>query len=313
VAADHAVNLFLGEYNRTAGVRKLELPEGGLADPKYTGMSAEQILAALKQQEQEQPQPEGQSGPDKGNGKSYGKGESKQRTKDEGGWGEFEEPAASQDGETSAEDMKSEWERRLIQAATAAKMQGKLPGCVEALIDKLVNPEVPWQQILERFVDQTSANDYSWAKPDRRFLPHDIIIPDLHDETLGEIVVAVDTSGSIYGCSDTLASFEAEINSLVQRCQPSKLTVLYCDAAIAATEEYGPSDTIKLTPKGGGGTDFRPVGDWIRQHNITPRVLIYLTDLYGTFPPHEWPFPTIWCAYNNPTGVAPFGDTVNIK
>jgi predicted metal-dependent peptidase len=308
IAGDYCINNFLDNYNKSAGARKLELPEGGLLDHKYDGMSAEQVLADLRKNQPPEPEPEPQSGPDKGEG-----GKSKQRTKDEGGWGEFEEPAASPDGETSAEDMQSEWERRLIQAATAAKMQGKLPGCVEALIDKLVNAEVPWQQILERFVDQTSANDYSWAKPDRRFLPHDIIIPDLHDETLGEIVVAVDTSGSIYGCPDTLASFEAEINSLVQRCQPSKLTVLYCDAAIAGTEEYGPSDTIKLTPKGGGGTDFRPVGDWIRQHNITPRVLIYLTDLYGTFPPHEWPFPTIWCAYNNPTGVAPFGDTVNIK
>lgn len=324
IAGDYAINNFLDNYNRSAGVRKLELPEGGMLNHEFDSLSAEQILAALKQQEQEQeqPQPEGQSGTGEEGGEGEGDGESEQpsdgtgnpdqRTKSEGAWGEFEEPTTSADGKTSAKDMQSEWERRLIQAATAAKMQGNVPGCIEALIEGLVNPEVPWQQILERFIDQTSANDYSWAKPDRRFLPDDIIIPDLHDETLGEIVVAVDTSGSIYGSPEILASFETEINALVQRCQPSKLTVLYCDAAITGTEEYGPSDTIKLTPKGGGGTDFRPVGDWIRQHNITPRVLIYLTDLYGEFPEGEWPFPTIWVAYDNPTGAAPFGDTVNI-
>ena len=89
--------------------------------------------------------------------------------------------------------------------------------------------------------------------------------------------------------------------------------VLYCDAAITGSDEYGPSDTVKLTPRGGGGTDFRPVGDWIRQHNITPRVLIYLTDLYGDFPAAEWPFPTIWCTYGNPDVRAPFGETVAIN
>ena len=300
IAGDYAINNFLDNYNKSAGVRKLALPEGGLIDHKYDGMSAEQILAALPKS------PEQQSGGGSGSGDG-------QRTKEEGGWGEFEQPAASEDGQTSAQDMHTEWERRLVQAATASKMQGKLPDCIEALIDSVVNTKVPWQQLLERFLDQTSANDYSWAKPDRRFLPDDIIVPDLHDETLGEIVVAIDTSGSIYSCPDTLASFVSEINAISTRCNPSKLTVIHCDAAVAHVDEFGQGESVTVTPKGGGGTDFRPVGDYIRQHNINPRVVIYLTDLFGEFPLTEWPFPTIWCVYNNPTGQAPFGTTIHIN
>lgn len=303
IAGDYAINNFLDDYNKSAGVRKLELPEGGMLDHQYDGLSAEQILAKLPKNPNPQPQ----------SGDSNGEGSGDQRTQGEGAWGEFEKPAASEDGKTSAEDMESEWNRRMVQAATAAKMQGKLPDCVEKLVEDLVNPKVPWQQLLERFIDQTSANDYSWAKPDRRFLPDDIILPDLHDETLGEIVVAIDTSGSIYGCPDTLAEFVSEINAISTRCNPSKLTVIHCDAAVQKVDEFGQGETITVTPKGGGGTDFRPVGDWLRQHNVTPRVVIYLTDLYGTFPDAEWPWPTLWVVYDNDNDVAPFGETVRIN
>jgi predicted metal-dependent peptidase len=289
IAGDYAINNFLDDYNKTVGHNRIDLPPGGCVDHQYDGLSAEQILGKLPPEEE-----------DGGGGNGDGTG-----------WGDFEGPAG--DGDLSPEDMQSEWERRVVQSATAVKMQqGKLPACIEAMVEKLVNPVVPWQEVLARFIDNTSANDYSWSKPDRRFLPDDIVIPDLHDETLGEIVVALDTSGSIYGSADVLESFQTEVNEIIRRCKPERTTIIHCDAAVQHVEEFGPGDTVTLKPKGGGGTDFRPVGDYIREHNINPRVVIYLTDLYGTFPDREWPFPTIWVVYSNPTGVAPFGETVTI-
>lgn len=343
IAGDFVINNFLDDYNKEAGSRRLDLPAGGLIDHKYDGMSAEEVLADRRNQQPPPPPPppppepkdkgdgegEGQDdggddgdpsdGKDDGKGKGNGKGkpqdsggEGDLRTQDEGGWGEFEEQASSE--ELSKEDMANEWERRLIQAATAAKMQGKLPGCVEAILKDILDPDIPWDQLLERFYDQTSDNDYSWRKPDRRFLPHDIIVPDLHDETLGEVVVAVDTSGSIFSDPDALASFQGAVNSLLSKSRPSKTHLIYCDAAVQGkVEESFDGAPITITPRGGGGTDFRPVGTYIDKNNINPRVCIYLTDLYGTFPDIEWPYPTIWCVYGNPDGVAPFGDTVHIK
>lgn len=348
IAGDYAINNFLDDYNKEAGVRRLDLPAGGLIDHKYDGMSAEEILADLRRN-QPPPPPDGKPDPNgkdkvKGNGKGKGKGKGQGddesddgesidgdgngegegdgkgngsgdddlRDQSEGGWGEFEAQAGSE--ELSSDEMASEWERRVIQAATACKMQGKLPGCVEALLDDILDPDIPWEQLLQRFFDQTSANDYSWRKPDRRFLPHDIVIPDLHDETLGEVVVAVDTSGSIFSDPEALASFQGAVNSLLEGSKPTKTHVIYCDAAVQGQpEESFDGAPIKITPRGGGGTDFRPVGEYIAKHNITPRVCIYLTDLFGEFPDTEWPFPTIWCVYGNPDGVAPFGDTVHIK
>jgi predicted metal-dependent peptidase len=311
-AGDYAINAFIDNYNRSGTSRKLELPPNALLDHKYDESSVEQILTEIRQQKQkQQPPPSGGGG---GNGKSKSDG-SDQGDGGGTGWGDFEDPTASGDGENDMDeqDMQKEWERRVVQAATADKMQrGTLPGCIQALIDSIVDHKVPWQQLLERFIDQTSATDYSWRKPDRRFLPDDIIIPDLHDETLGEIVIAIDTSGSIYGVPQVLSSFEAEINALILRCKPEKVTIIHCDADIQHVEYLGSGETFNLKPKGGGGTRFEPVGEYILKHNINPRVCIYLTDLYGSFPSTPWPFPTIWAVYQNETGEAPFGETIHI-
>ena len=209
--------------------------------------------------------------------------------------------------------MAAEWERRLVQAAIGTKMQGgDLPGCIRKLVDRFVNPRVPWQRLLERFVENTADTDYSWHRPDRRFLDDDIVIPEIHDTTLGEIVVAVDTSGSIFADKEALASFESELNSIIGQCRPRNVIVLYCDTQIAGRDDFGLGERVRLNAKGGGGTDFRPVGDYIKEFNIQPRVCIYLTDLYGTFPEGPWDFPVIWCVYGNNKGHAPFGDTVHM-
>jgi predicted metal-dependent peptidase len=63
--------------------------------------------------------------------------------------------------------------------------------------------------------------------------------------------------------------------------------------------------------KGGGGTDFRPVFDRIAEEPEPPNALVYLTDLYGSFPDQAPAYPVIWAANNDQTG--PFGETVHLK
>ena len=60
--------------------------------------------------------------------------------------------------------------------------------------------------------------------------------------------------------------------------------------------------------KGGGGTDFRPVFDYVQQHGYQPSCMIFLTDLYGDFPKHAPEYPVMWVASNNEK--APWGTTV---
>jgi predicted metal-dependent peptidase len=104
-------------------------------------------------------------------------------------------------------------------------------------------------------------------------------LPSLRSDTLGPVVVAVDTSGSIDDV--TLAAFAAEITAVLDEAAPAAIHVVYCDDAIAGSETYEPGDVINLTPRGGGGTAFRPVFDWIAGSDIQPACAVYLTDLDG--------------------------------
>ena len=67
----------------------------------------------------------------------------------------------------------------------------------------------------------------------------------------------------------------------------------------------------KIKFKGGGGTDFRPVFDKVKELNIFPELLIYLTDAYGSFPEKQPNYPVLWCLTEE-NSVVPWGHSVHI-
>jgi predicted metal-dependent peptidase len=141
---------------------------------------------------------------------------------------------------------------------------------------------------------------------DRRHIARGLYLPSLRSETLGPVVVAVDTSGSIDDA--TLAAFSAEVTAIMDEVAPEAIHVVYCDEAVAGTETYHAGDVIALTPRGGGGTAFRPVFDWIARSDIQPVCAIYLTDLDGDdFGPAP-DYPVLWVSTGK-TG-APFGEVI---
>jgi len=77
-------------------------------------------------------------------------------------------------------------------------------------------------------------------------------------------------------------------------------------------EEFTPDQyPVKLTAKGGGGTDFAPVFDYADKNLPDIQCLIYLTDLQGSFPEAEPSYPTMWIS-NSTTDTAPFGQVVRM-
>ena len=102
----------------------------------------------------------------------------------------------------------------------------------------------------------------------------------------GHVVFAIDTSGSMD--AEELAAVLAEVRSY-RETFPCRLTVIQADAAVQSVQSYGELDGVEvprgMAVLGRGGTDFRPVFEWIREKaEETPTVLIYATDGFGTFP-----------------------------
>lgn len=227
---------------------------------------------------------------------------------DKGGAMDDVQDAAQDEATMSAKE--ADMRVKIVQAANAAKMQGKLSAGMQRIVKEFTRSHVDWRAVLRRFLSERAKTDLSYARPKRRFLAEDICLPSLIGEKLGGIVVAVDCSGSIN--EETLGKFEAEINSICEDVQPSAVHVVYFDAEVLKYDAYT-SDTmpIKLQPVGGGGTAFSPVFKFIDENAIEPTACVFLTDLccddFGPTPT----YPVLWASTDD--GKAPFGEIVLIK
>ena len=124
------------------------------------------------------------------------------------------------------------------------------------------------------------------------------------------IVVAIDTSGSIGQVE--IDRFFAEMRGILEDCRPRNVYVMWCDAKVHKVDEIDDVTQIDtLKPKGGGGTDFRPVFDWLKERAIVPDSLVYFTDLMGSFPSAAPGYPVIW-ASTVKNGSYPWGNVVDV-
>lgn len=293
LACDLAVNPLL----RDAGVA---LPADGVfpGQDQYSdledGLSAEEYYTRLPQRRKQSK--EDRAGEGQGHGSDPGRC---------GGVADASDPARA----TSAQ---AEWQVAVTQAATAAKQRGEMPGGLGRFAQQTVHSQVTWQEELREFVSRTLSahDDYSWGAPNRRFIAQGLYLPSLRSESLGDIVVAIDTSGSIN--AETLAAFGGELNGILE-CRPCSVTVLYCDAAINKVQQWEPADgPLTLDAVGGGGTSHAPIWAWLTPQGAAPECVVCLTDGYTDF--GEAPgVPVLWAI--TPDGASqmpPFGRVVRM-
>lgn len=199
------------------------------------------------------------------------------------------------------------WRQATEQAAMLARGQGKLPGSLKRFTKEARASRVDWRSALRRFAQETARADYSYARPNARYLASGFVLPSLRNHEVGEIVVGVDTSGSVDAV--LLGQFEAEIRAIADEVKPRAIRVLYCDAVVNKEDVFERDDLVKLVPCGGGGTDFRPVFKRAENLDEPPVCVIYLTDLMGTFP-KDSSIPTLWVTGTNDARKVPFGELV---
>jgi predicted metal-dependent peptidase len=300
-AADYTVNEMLDEViaSKPGAKARMERIPGVLLDSQYFGMSVEEIYSLLPDS------PAGGGGP--------------------GGTsavGTFSKPkaspsASSPDSQPSAEEsqLQQEWQAAAQEAATVSRMRAKgdLPGRVSELLRELVEPAVPWQDLLRQFATRVARDDYSFARANRRYAHLGFSLPTLRSVSMGPLVVAADTSGSIRCNQKLLTTFLSELQGILDEVRPERIHMLDCDARIQARHEFEPGDDLRGTTfHGGGGTCFRPVFHDVAARDLQPAALIYFTDLEGSFPAEAPDFPVLWLNYGNPRSKAPFGDTITV-
>ena len=279
VAADHCVNLLLKEYNFSA-------PMGWLCDPKYKGMSAEQVYDLLPA---EQGQGQGQ-GSMEGDVLDY-------------------DPATPGNGDKSAADVEREIGINTEKALQSAKAAGQLSAGMKRMLRDAQVQREPWYQHLRRYMTALHSRQYNWSRINiRRAVLFGVVSPDMRTESMGKVVVGIDCSGSISAAQ--IASMGVHLSDIASDCNPKSVEVLYFDSKVCHEETFeGPDYQIKLEPHGGGGTNFRPVFETLEEKHSDAQVLLMFTDLYGAFPDGCGVCDTLWVTPTKDYPV-PFGEVI---
>ena len=300
MACDYVINLIIKDIERASN-GFVTLPKQGLVDERFRDMDSAQVFDILSQEQEDDDDEDGD-----------GEGES----------GEGDDGAGLDDHDWDSGGQISEQEREAIQkeidqaVRQGQLMAGKLGGRVTRELGGLLEPKVRWQDQLRDFMSSLAdGKDIStWQRVSRRWLQHDTYMPSTLSESMGRIVIGVDTSGSIGGAE--LNAFLSEVRAICQNVQPEAVDLLYWDTEVAAHEIYSRDELDKLVgktkPAGGGGTNASCVPAYIKERGLKPECVIMLTDGYVS-DWGKWEQPVLWCIVNGSSNRAPVGQTIHVK
>jgi predicted metal-dependent peptidase len=287
MAADYVVNYSIHEADAQGVITKR--PDSALFDLKYKGMTTKQVFELLKK-DFEDNRGEGKDGHDSHD------------------W---------EGAEALSDEEVKETAKQIDQALRQGEIiRGKMQGNKNRSVNELLEPKVNWREQLRDFVNATCKNKdkTSWKRPHKRFIGHDIYMPSMVGESIGQIVVGIDTSGSIG--QQELNEFLTEVVAICDDVSPSSIELLYWDTHVAGHETYNQGDYKGLfestKPAGGGGTHVGCVNQYIKDKRIQPEAIIILTDGYveNDFG-GNWEYPTLW-AITTRHITSPHGKTIHI-
>ena len=204
--------------------------------------------------------------------------------------------------------LRQEIKQNIINAAAGSEA-GKLPAGVKRLLDDITDPKMPWRDLIQTNLTSLIKSDYSFSRPNRRGWHMDAIMPGSIPGEEIDVVVALDMSGSI---SDKQAQmFLGEVSGMMQMFDGYKIHVFCFDTSVHNPQSYSSDnlDTMsEYEPKGGGGTDFTSIFDYLKERGEDTKRLIVFTDgmPFGSWGDEDF-CDTTWIIHGSNTIVPPFG------
>jgi len=256
----------------------LKLPKGGLYEEKYHDWSVNDVLKDLRNMKQESPQ---QFQQQVGDGQSLDEHD-------------FENAQGGESVE-SAEKHEKLVEEGMRQGGILA---GKLGGTIPRSVTDMLAPKIDWKDVLRDFIQSSmkGKDEYTWRRFNKRQMVNDIYLPSVEDEAVGELVVALDVSGSVG--ENVLNHFASELSAICVNTQPEKIRVLWWDTKVSSEQVFDSKhyeyikDLLKAT--GGGGTRPECIDKYLIDKKIKAEALIVLTDGYFDKPKWQSTIPSLW-------------------
>jgi predicted metal-dependent peptidase len=291
LATDYAINTMLHNNG-------LRIPQGANFNEEYADMYAEEIYERLKEEhyghiddafDDENVTPNENLVP---NASPSG-----DMDEEAGAFSNLENIEDDLDPETE-----SQWQYAASVTQELAQRKSAMPSGLNRLSKKVKANSIDWRFELYNAINRHMRNNYAFMPPNKKHIHRGFILPSLTSDTLS-LCVAVDTSGSIN--DELLGSFMEEFKSIMQNFPAVQIELLIADARVHAHYTFQGGEKMDFPLKGGGGTDYRPVFDYIDAHLPMNTMLLYFTDGDGWFPKFPPNYEVLWALSRE--AKVPFG------
>jgi predicted metal-dependent peptidase len=203
--------------------------------------------------------------------------------------------------------------RNIIKAKMTSEMNsnttvGDVPGEISTYIEKLLNPVLPWNKLLHPFVSKRMKTGKSWKRANRRFMPK-MYLPVHQSKSIGNIIVGMDTSGSV--TQKEKEEYFSEVEYIRQFYKIQNTTICGCDTQlhdIVQLDLYQSMLDVQFK-HGGGGTNMTPLIEYGNEHR--PIFMLIFTDGEFNLPTIIPEFSCLWI-FTMPTRPMPaeYGKTI---
>jgi predicted metal-dependent peptidase len=300
VANDYAVNADLKKHRVGEFITSVPC----LYDSKYEGMSSEEIYDDLYENAEkinmsdlidklldDHLDGEGDSDSDDDGDEKDGRGKKPKLSAEE------------------RQQIRDEIKEAVLSAAAASDGAGNLPAGVKRLIQDMTAPKMNWRELLRMQLESTIKSDFTWMRASRRGWHMDAIMPGMKNDELIDIAIGIDASGSID--ERMLRDFLAETQGIMDQFQSYKIHIFTFDTQVYNPAQYNSDNLDAICDyevKGGGGTDFDAIYNYLKEEQIEPKRLVVFTDGYpfGSWGDENYA-DTVWIIHGNTTVVPPWG------
>lgn len=269
-AGDYVINRMLVE----AGIGKFP-SIGGLYDDKYNGQTTEAVYEDIYEKNPPQNAFDQHFDVTISAGGGDGDGDGQGDPNGDGSMAISDELADQLDQEIDAKIITA------MNNANSSQTAGQVPAGIRRMIEDLTTPTVPWRRFVGATATSQVKSDYTWTKPNKKYMALGVVIPSIKTEKHFEFTVGIDTSGSI--STDMLRDFVSELFFISRSFKSFKIQVFQYDTKVYGFREFDQNnihDMLDYEIKGGGGTCYDAAYKYFKEHRIKPRTYINMTDGY---------------------------------
>lgn len=227
------------------------------------------------------------------------------------------------EGDGEGDDRDADAEGKLSKQIDDANRQGEMiarklagkEGGGRDIFGLAKERQTNWRDPLQDFIQSVCAGDDNsrFCPPNKRLLASGFVMPSHFSETIGELIIAADTSGSMTGYYPIVFG---EVARICQHVKPERVRVLWWDTSVCGEQEFKPDQYDQIAtlmkPKGGGGTTPDVVVKYISKKKIDAKAIVWLSDGYLGCSDPVTPMPSLWGIVDNDDFVAAHGKTLHI-